>query len=249
MSRPLSLLFAIVCYAIFFATVLYLIVFVGSFELGTLSPRTVDGPPSTMALGSAAAIDIALIALFGVQHSIMARQGFKRAWTKIVPWHIERSMFVLISSLALIVMFRFWQPIAGTVWSIENPVIADLLWLLFWLGWGTVLISTFLINHFELFGLQQAWLHARGQKGEPPHMCEPMLYRFVRHPMMVGFFFALWAIPTMTIGHLLLAAGLSIYILVALQYEERDLVSLFGADYENYRSRVGMLLPRFRSRA
>jgi len=249
MSRALSLLFAIVCYAIFFATFLYLIVFVGNFDLGALSPRTVDAPPSTLATGAAVVIDVALIALFGVQHSVMARQGFKKAWTRIVPWPVERSMFVLISSLALIVMFRFWQPIDTVVWSVRNPIAADILWLLFWLGWGLVLISTFLINHFELFGLEQAWFHMRGKQGHAPELREPSLYRFVRHPMMLGFFFAFWAIPTMTAGHLLLAAGLSAYILVALHYEERDLVALFGADYENYRTRVGMLLPRFRSRA
>ena len=250
MSRPLSLVFAIICYAIFFATFLYLIAFVGGFELGALSPRTVDGPPSSMSLGAALITDIALIALFGVQHSVMARQGFKKAWTRLVPWPVERSMFVLISSLALIVMFRFWQPIGGFLWDVRNPIAGDILWLLFWLGWGMVLVSTFLINHFELFGLQQAWFHVRGRTDRSaPELREPSLYRFVRHPMMLGFFFAFWATPHMSAGHLLLAIGLSAYILIALHYEERDLVTLFGADYENYRGRVGMLLPRFKSRA
>jgi protein-S-isoprenylcysteine O-methyltransferase Ste14 len=245
MSRALSLVFAIVCYAIFFATFLYLIGFVGDFSL---LPRTVDRPASDISLGAATIIDLALVALFGVQHSVMARQGFKRAWTKIVPRHAERSIYVLITSLTLMVMFLFWRPIDMTIWNVQTPLGANLLWALFWVGWGIVLISTFLINHFELFGLQQAWFHTRGQEEQAPQLREPSLYRFVRHPMMGGFFLAIWAIPTMTAGHLLLAAGLSVYILVALHYEERDLVGLFGADYENYRGRVGMLVPRFRRR-
>jgi protein-S-isoprenylcysteine O-methyltransferase Ste14 len=146
-------------------------------------------------------------------------------------------------------MFRFWQPINIAVWNVGNTIAADLLWVLFWLGWGTVLVSTFLINHFELFGLQQAWFHMSGRKAGAPEMRMPSLYRFVRHPMMLGFFFAFWATPHMSAGHLLLAVGLSVYILIALHYEERDLVGLFGADYESYRKRVGMLVPRFRSRA
>ena len=158
-------------------------------------------------------------------------------------------MYVLISSLALIVMFRFSQPINIAIWNVANPIASDLLWLLFWIGWGLVLVSTFLINHFELFGLQQAWFHLWGMQGQAPELREPALYRFVRHPMMLGFFLAFWATPSMSAGHLLLAAGLTIYILIALHFEERDLVGLFGADYENYRSRVGMIFPRFKSRA
>lgn len=249
MSRAVSLLFAIVCYAIFFGTFLYLIAFVGDLQVGSISPKTVDNPASTMTLAGAAITDLALIALFGVQHSVMARPGFKKAWTRVVPAQVERSMFVLLSSLALIIMFRFWQPIDAVVWTVANPIAADILWVLFWIGWGLVLISTFLINHFELFGLQQAWLHMRGGTEQVPELREPSLYRFVRHPMMLGFFFAFWSTPDMTGGHLLLAIGFSLYILIALHYEERDLVSLFGADYEAYRGRVGMLIPRFRSRA
>jgi protein-S-isoprenylcysteine O-methyltransferase Ste14 len=249
MTRALSLGFAIVCYAIFFATFLYLIIFVGDFDLGSLSPKTLDTLPSSLPLALALVIDVALIALFGVQHSVMARPAFKRAWTRFVPAPVERSMYVLLSSLALIIMFRFWQPIDAIVWSIRNPFVADFLQLLFWLGWTLVLVSTFLINHFELFGLQQAWARNRQREEQVPQLREPLLYRFVRHPMMLGFFFAFWATPTMTAGHLLLAAGMSAYILIALHYEERDLIGVFGADYENYRSRVGMLFPRFRSRA
>jgi protein-S-isoprenylcysteine O-methyltransferase Ste14 len=158
---------------------------------------------------------------------------------------MERSVYVLSASIMLMILFLGWRPIDTIVWNVTNPIFRDVLWLLFWAGWLTVLISTFLINHFELFGLQQAWFHVRGRQGQPPEMREPLLYRFVRHPMMLGFFFAFWAAPEMTAGHLLLAAGLSAYILIALRYEERDLVGVFGPDYENYRGRVGMLLPRF----
>lgn len=248
MTRTLNLLFAIVCYAVFFATFLYLIGFVGDLSF---FPKTVNAPPSSMAPVAAAAVDIALIALFGLQHSIMARPGFKRAWTRIVPTAIERSVYVLFASIALLILFWFWQPIGGTIWSVGPDMrwLSGLLWLLFWGGFGIVLVSTFLINHFELFGLQQAWFHMRTRQEQTPVLREPFLYRFVRHPMMLGFFLAFWAIPTMTAGHLLLAAGMSAYILIALQYEERDLVGTFGADYEGYRRRVGMLVPRLRSRA
>jgi protein-S-isoprenylcysteine O-methyltransferase Ste14 len=241
MSRAATLVFAIACYAIFFATFLYLIVFVGDFAVAA---RTVDvGPQSAPAV--AVIVDVILISLFGLQHSAMARPAFKRWWTRIVPPQMERSVYVLSASIMLMILFLGWRPIDTIVWNVTNPIFRDVLWLLFWAGWLTVLISTFLINHFELFGLQQAWFHVRGRQGQPPEMREPLLYRFVRHPMMLGFFFAFWAAPEMTAGHLLLAAGLSAYILIALRYEERDLVGVFGPDYENYRGRVGMLLPRF----
>jgi protein-S-isoprenylcysteine O-methyltransferase Ste14 len=246
MSRPLSLLFAVTCYAIFFATFLYLIGFVGDFAM---IPKTVDTPASAAGIGGAVIIDVALIALFGFQHSVMARQGFKRAWTRIVPRYIERSMYVLIASLALMVMYLFWQPLSATIWDVQSRAASSTLWLLFWLGWGTVLISTFLINHFELFGLQQAWDHMRGNEFAPPRFRTPFLYKWVRHPLYVGFFLAFWAIPHMTAGHLLLAAGMSVYMLIAIGYEERDLIAFHGREYEDYRGRVGMLIPRLRSRA
>ena len=246
MSRTLSLLFALVCYAIFFATFLYLIAFVGGLPV----PKTVDTPPSALPVAPAAVVDVVLIALFGLQHSIMARPAFKCAWTRIVPAQSERSVYVLMASIALLILFWFWQPIDTTIWLVSPNVhwLSLLLWAMFWGGFGIVLISTFLINHFELFGLQQAWFHTT-REAPAPELREPSLYRLVRHPMMAGFFLAFWATPHMTVGHLLLAAGMSAYILVALHYEERDLVSLFGAGYEDYRSRVGMLLPRFRRRS
>lgn len=249
MSRVLSLLFAILAYAIFFATFLYLIIFVGDLNLGAVTPKTVDEPPSSLTLGAALLIDAALISLFGLQHSVMARQGFKRAWTKLIPPPVERSFYVLFASLALILMFKFWQPIDTVVWNVRQPIVSDAIWLLFWGGWVTVLISTFLINHFELFGLQQAWFHLRGRNGGAPEFRTPLFYRWIRHPIYAGFFLAFWAAPEMTAGHLLLAAGLSVYMLIAIRYEERDLIAFHGRDYEEYRGRVGMLFPKVRSRA
>lgn len=245
MSKAASLLFAVIAYAIFFATFLYLIAFVGNLPY---VPLAVDRGPEASSLGVAIVINVALIALFGVQHSIMARQGFKRAWTRIVPKQAERSFYVLAASAALIALFVFWRPIAGTVWSVEGPA-ALALWGLFALGWLIVLLSTFLINHFELFGLQQAWFHTRGREAAPPQFRQPLLYKLVRHPLYSGFFLAFWATPVMTYGHLLLALGMSVYMLIAIRYEERDLVGLFGKDYEEYRGRVGMLTPRMRRQA
>lgn len=244
MSRAASMLFAIACYAIFFATFLYLIVFVGDFEFAVL---TVNSGPQASPV-AAAIIDVALIALFGLQHSVMARPAFKAKWTRIIPPPIERSVFVLAASIALMVLFLCWRPIEGMVWNVTNPLLQMIIWGLFWIGWITVLISTFLINHFELFGLQQAWFNMRGREGDKPELRQPLFYRWVAHPMMSGFFLAFWAAPQMTIGHLLLALGMSIYILIALRYEEHDLTDLFGDDYRRYRSGVGMLTPRFRRR-
>jgi protein-S-isoprenylcysteine O-methyltransferase Ste14 len=240
MSRALTLLFAIACYAIFFATFLYLIVFVGSFEFAT---PTVDVGPAAPPL-NAALIDVVLIALFGIQHSVMARPAFKAQWTRIVPKPAERSVYVLAASIALMILFRFWRPIDTLVWDVSSPGPSGFIWLLFWGGWTTVLISTFLINHFELFGLQQAWLYCWGRECGEPEFRQPYLYKWVRHPLYLGFFFAFWATPKMTVGHLLLAAGVSVYMLIAIRYEERDLTVLFGDDYRRYRERVGMLIPR-----
>ena len=241
MQRSLNMLFALVAYAIFFATFLYLIAFVGDIPV---LMRTVDygpyAPPATALI-----IDIGLIALFGIQHSVMARQGFKAWWTRVVPKAAERSVYVLMASAALLILMSFWRPIDGMVWSVTNPVGVFLLWALFALGWLIVLVSTFLLNHFELFGLQQAWLHLRQRQAEAPELRQPLFYKWVAHPLYSGFFLAFWATPRMSYSHLLLAAGVSVYMLIAIRYEERDLTNYYGEDYTRYRDGVGMLIPRF----
>jgi len=242
MSRSLTMLFAIICYAIFFATFLYLIVFVGDLSFAT---RTVDVGPESPAL-TAAMVDVALIALFGLQHSVMARPAFKAKWTKIVPPPAERSIYVLAASIALMILFLGWRPIGSIVWNVTNPTLQMLIWAVFWVGWLTVLVSTFLINHFELFGLQQAWFHLRSREADKPVLRQPFFYKWVAHPLYAGFFLAFWAAPEMTAGHLLLAVGVSVYMLVAIRYEERDLTDYFGEDYRRYRAGVGGLIPRFR---
>ena len=247
MSRTIALLFSIVCYAIFFATFLYLIAFVGNLPV----PKTVDAPPSLLPRGAKIVIDVAVIALFGLQHSIMARPRFKAAWTRVVPPAVERSVYVLFASIALIVLFTFWQPLTRTIWQVSPDMgwLSAILTAMFFAGFGIVLISTFLINHFELFGLQQAWFNVRGRQAAAPELRQPLFYRWVAHPLYAGFFLGFWATPHMTAGHLLLAVGLSVYMLIAIRYEERDLTGLFGDDYRRYRSSVGGLVPRFRRRS
>ena len=239
MSRGLYLAVGVAIYLIFFVTFLYLIAFVGNLPL---VPRTVDSGPAAMT-GTALAVDVALIALFAVQHSVMARAGFKKAWTRIVPHPLERSVYVLCASLALIVLFAFWRPILQPVWALSSGFGADLLWALFAIGWGVVLLSTFLIDHFDLFGLRQVYAHLRGHEVAEPGFRTPFFYRAVRHPIYAGFFLAFWAIPTMTLGHLVLALGMSAYMLIGIRYEERDLVTVFGDTYRRYRATTGMLVP------
>lgn len=245
MSRAASLLFSTIAYAIFFATFLYLIAFVGDLPLAAL---TIDrGPDSPVTV--AVIVDLALIGIFGLQHSVMARQGFKKAWTRIVPNYLERSIYVLAASAALIVLFLFWRPIPQVIWDVGGTGLEFPLWLLFGSGWLVVLLSTFMINHFELFGLQQAWFHMHSREAQAPELRQPFFYRWVAHPLYAGFFISFWATPKMTAGHLLFAFGMSVYILIAIRYEERDLKGLFGRDYEEYRATVGMLTPKFWKRA
>lgn len=238
MRRALGFAYGLVVYALFLAVFLYLIAFVGDF----LVPRTVDSGPSS-SLGVALAGNVGLLLLFGVQHSVMARQGFKERWTEIVPWHLERSTYVLATTLVLTLLYWGWRPIPEVVWSVGNPIGEAVLWGLFALGWAIVLISTFLIDHFRLFGLKQVWCHLRGEELEPPEFQTPGLYRYVRHPLYLGLLMGFWAIPHMTVGHLLFAAVWTGYILFAVRLEERDLLRFHGEDYRRYRERVRMLVP------
>lgn len=245
MGRSLVMAFALFAYAIFFATFLYLIGFVGDLPL---VPLTVDrGPAAPVA--NAVLGNLALIALFGTQHSVMARGGFKRAWTRTISPAAERSFYVLAASGVLILLFLGWRPIDGALWDVRGTLLEPVAWGLFGIGWLIVLTSTFLINHFELFGLQQAWFNLRERAAAAPQLRQPFFYRFVRHPLYSGFFIAFWATPLMTFGHLLLAAGMSAYMLIAIRFEERDLIATFGPEYDEYRNKVGMLAPRLRRRA
>jgi len=240
MVRAFYLAYAALCYAIFFATFLYLIAFVGNLPVVPVTIDVARAAPS----GLAVAIDIALIALFGIQHSVMARRGFKARWTRVMPAPIERSTYVLLASLVLILLFGCWYALPATVWAVENGIGAGILWALFASGWGIVLLSTFLLNHFELFGLQQAWFALRERAAAVPQLHQPLFYKIVRHPLYAGFFIAFWATPRMSVGHLLFAVGMSAYMLIAIRFEERDLIATFGGDYVAYREKVGMLVPR-----
>ena len=238
MKRIAVFAYGLICYAIFFCTFLYAAGFVGGF----LVPTTLDKEASTPLL-QALLVNTVLLGVFAVQHSLMARPAFKRAWTRIVPEPMERSTYVLFSSLALIALFAFWQSIGGVVWDVQDPVGRAVLYALFAFGWLLVLVTTFLINHFDLFGLRQVWLYLRGKQYTPLKFVTPGPYRIVRHPLYVGWFFAFWATPTMTVAHLVFAMATTAYILIAIQLEERDLVRGHGMDYARYRQRVPMLLP------
>lgn len=240
MARLAYLLYGVVAYFVFFGTFLYLIAFTGNLP-GV--PLTVDQGGQYGSTVAALVVNLGLIAIFGLQHSIMARPVFKKAWVKIVPAAIERSTYVVFASIALILLFAFWRPIPTTVWEVGNGAAEKLLWILFGLGWAIVLISTFLINHFELFGLKQVWANLQGTSDSEPVFQQPLFYRLVRHPIYAGFFLAFWATPSMTVGHLILAVGMSVYMLIGIRYEEGDLLQVFGKSYEEYRKRVGMLLP------
>lgn len=238
MNRMLVLLYGVISYLIFFLTFLYAVGFVGNFGV----PKSIDtgeAAPFFQAL----LINLLLLSIFAIQHSVMARPAFKRWWVQFVPETMERSTYVLLSSLALILVFWLWQPMTDMVWDVEHPVGRNVLWALFWVGWILVLISTFLISHFDLFGLRQVYLYMKGKEYTQLGFRTPFLYKMVRHPIMLGFIVAFWATPEMSTGHLLFAVVTTLYILVALQFEERDLVKYHGAEYEAYRQKVSMIIP------
>ena len=242
-NRILFFAYGSFSYLIFLGTFLYAICFIGNFGV----PRTLDGAASGP-LGVSFAIDAGLLALFAVQHSVMARKWFKDWWTRMVPRPIERSTYVLFSSLALILLFWQWRPLGGEVWSVEDTVGRLVLRALFAFGWGLVLVSTFLINHFDLFGLRQVWLHLLGRSDKPVRFVTPGPYRVVRHPLYVGWLFAFWMTPVMTLAHLLFSIATTAYILLAIQFEERDLLREHGETYQSYRRSVPMLVPFSRKR-
>lgn len=239
LQRVAVLSYGVFSYAIFFATFLYAIGFIGGF----LVPHSLDSAPRH-SLGGALLIDAALLGIFALQHSVMARPFFKRWLTRFVPEAAERSTYVLMSSLALILVFVFWAPMGGVIWSVQHPIGAALLHGGFALGWVTVLVTTFLINHFDLFGLRQVWKYFRRQQYVALKFVTPGPYKLVRHPLYVGWLLAFWCTPQMTLAHLVFALLTTAYILIAIRLEERDLVDFHGADYEDYRRKTPMLVPK-----
>ena len=238
MGRVMSFLYGAASYGLFFVTFLYAIGFVGNLAV----PKSIDSPAQGP-LGVALLVNTVLLTVFALQHSIMARPGFKRAWTRIIPKQLERSTFVLCASLALDLMFWQWRPLGGVIWNIEDPAVRGVLHAAFAFGWTLVLVATFLINHFDLFGLRQVWLHLRKRDYAPLRFGTPGPYRFVRHPLYLGFIIAFWAAPTMTITHLFFAIVTTAYIMVAIRLEERELVAEHGSRYAAYRQMVPMIVP------
>ena len=239
MDRMLALAYGVVCYAIFFVTFLYAIGFVGNL----IVPISIDTNPQAATLTRALIMNIILLSIFAIQHSVMARPAFKRVFTKVVPTVIERSTYVLLSSLALILLFWQWRSMPEVIWDVQNPFGKYVLWALFFIGWLMVLLSTYLINHFDLFGLRQVYLYSKGMEYTNVGFKEIFLYKIVRHPLLLGFMIAFWATPRMTWGHLLFAVVTTVYMLVAIQLEERDSVAAHGDDYLDYRKRVSMIVP------
>jgi protein-S-isoprenylcysteine O-methyltransferase Ste14 len=240
MRALLSFLYGLAAYGVCVAALLYLVAFTGDLPV----PVSVDRGVAAR-WPEAVFVDLLLLAAFGVQHSVMARQSFKRWWTAFVPRAVERSTYVLATSLVLALLFTQWRPIAQPVaWSVQQPAAAGVLAATFWLGWALVLFSSFLINHFELFGLQQVYARLTGRRMPAIQFRTPLLYRHVRHPLYLGLLLGLWSTPVMTAGHLLFAAGSTVYILVGVWFEERDLVAQFGERYLRYRTEAGMLLPK-----
>jgi protein-S-isoprenylcysteine O-methyltransferase Ste14 len=239
MARAAALIYGLVCYVMFLGVFLYLIGFLGNF----LVPTSVDSGPEGP-LATALLVNVLLLAIFGVQHTVMARPTFKRSWTKIVPTPVERSTYVLITNLLLILLYWQWRPMTGVIWEVDNTIGRAILWALFGAGWLLVLVATLQINHADIFGIRQVWLYFRSREYTPVAFATPILYRHVRHPLYAGWITAFWATPSMTAGHLVFAVGTTVYILIAIYFEERNLVQDLGEGYVEYRKRTPMLAPR-----
>ena len=238
MKKILVLLYGVISYLLFFGTFLYAFGFVGNLFV----PKSIDGEPQ-VPLAQAILINASLLLVFALQHSIMARPAFKKWWTKIIPEQAERSTYVLLSSLCLILLVWQWQPMGGFIWRIEEPIAKTILTILFIIGWLIVLISTFMINHFDLFGLRQIWFYFLGKKYEPLHFRIPFFYKYVRHPLYLGWLIAFWATPVMSAAHLLFAVLTTGYILTAIKFEEKDLITHFGEKYLSYKNWVPKIIP------
>ena len=238
MNRIIAFIYGTVCYLVFLATFLFGVAFIGNFGLS----KTIDGT-ATVTFGQALLSNTLLLGLFAVQHSVMARPAFKRWWTRLVPKPVERSTYVLFSSLALLLLFHAWQPMGGRVWEMNDPILRGTIYGLYAGGWLLILVATFLINHFDLFGMRQVWLHLKGLPYTPLKFATPGLYRYVRHPLYVGWLLTFWAAPTMTTAHLVFALATTAYILIAIRWEERDLIDIHGDSYSQYRKEVPMLIP------
>lgn len=241
MKKRMVFVYGVLCYLVFMASVVYAIGFVGNF----LVPTTLDAEPRSP-LWLALSVNLGLLTLFAVQHSVMARPAFKKWWTRYVPVAAERSTYVLLSSIALLLLFWLWQPLGGSIWQVDHSVGRMTLFALYAYGWMLVFVSTFLINHFDLFGLRQVWIFLRGGEYTSLRFKTPGLYRWVRHPLYLGWLFVFWATPTMTLSHLLFALATTAYIFIGIFLEERDLVTYHGDEYRDYQKKVPMIIPRGR---